>query len=38
MSRKDLQKGVPKMMILWVIRSRRAGIKPGDLLAAYGLF
>jgi len=37
MSRKDLQKGVPKMMILWVIRSRRASIKSGDLLAAYGL-
>ena len=38
MSRQDLQKGVPKMMTLWVIRSCRAGINPGDLRAAYGLF
>jgi hypothetical protein len=38
MSRQDLKKGVPKMMTLWVIRACRAGIKPGELRAAYGLF
>jgi hypothetical protein len=37
-SGQDLQKGVPKMMTLWVIISCRAGIEPGDLRAAYGLF
>jgi len=38
MSRHDLQKGVPKIMTLWVIRSCRAGNKPDDLRAAYGVF